>query len=137
MVEIHLCWKNIANLDRFNRSWNAVSCSVVSCCSELLSAEIIAEKTNITAGDNLQLQCQVKDENTKGVNVTWSFNGRPLTQSETRYKVKALELVVESTKTSDGGEYGCTVTRGHDQATSSVIINVHGMSFTLICRILF
>lgn len=108
----------------------ALSCTVLSCCTELLSTEVIAQRTNITAGDNINLQCHVKSDNIKDVNVTWSFNGRPLT-SETRYKVEALELVVESTKTSDGGEYSCTVSRGRDQATSSVTVNVHGMSFDI------
>lgn len=88
----------------------------------------------VNSGDMATANCAV----TKGdfpINITWSFNGKPIDSSAGITTVQANKristITIESVGADHSGEYTCTASNRAGMSTYSATLNVNGTIFLM------
>ena len=82
---------------------------------------------NVNRGMDVMFKCKVVS--TLVANVTWLFNGIPITeqQNNTHYLLDCRTvLLIKRVSTKDAGNYTCVVQNAIGQATAFSLLSVHG-----------
>jgi hypothetical protein len=82
-------------------------------------------------GQTVVLLCH---SNSSGkIGFSWTKDGNRLPSEDRIRETGHGELLISDVTTSDSGTYGCTVTRGHDTASSSIELDVKGSAVPESC----